>query len=82
MSGFKNLSSTYLCQGVSRVMAEPADVVAGVVEVVGVASERSIVTQVFAVLLVVDGLPHGVHSLQDFSLDLQTKNDQLKIHTF
>ena len=74
MSGFKNLISTYVCQGVSRVMAEPADVVAGVVEVVGVASERSVVTQVFAVLLAVDRLPHGVHGLQDFALDLLKKD--------
>ena len=55
-------------------MAEPADVVAGVVEVVGVASERSVVTQVFAVLLAVDRLPHGVHGLQDFALDLLKKD--------
>ena len=70
MSGFKILISTYLCQGVSRVMAEPADVVAGVVEVVRVAAERGVVAQVFAVLLVVDGLPHGVDRLQDLALDL------------
>ena len=45
------------------MVAEPADVVAGVIEVVGVAAEGCVVAEVFAVLLVVDGLPHGVNSL-------------------
>ncbi len=53
----------YLGESVSRVVAEPADVVAGVIEVVGVAAEGCVVAEVFAVLLVVDGLPHGVNSL-------------------
>ena len=52
------------------MVAEPADVVAGVVEVVRVAAERGVVAQVFAVLLVVDGLPHGIDRLQDLALDL------------
>ena len=64
------------------MVTEPANIVSGVVEVVRVTPEGSIVAQVLTVFLAVDGLPHGVHSLQDFSLDLQTKNDQLKIHTF
>ena len=53
------------------MVTEPADIVAGVVEVVGVAPEGSVVAQVFAVLLAINGLPDGVHSLQDLSLDLQ-----------
>jgi len=53
------------------VMAEPADIVAGVVEVVGVATEGSVVAQVLAVFLAIDGLPDGVNGLQDLSLNLQ-----------
>ena len=59
-------------------MTEPADIVAGVVEVVGVAPEGGVVAQVFAVLLAINGLPDGVHSLQDLSLDLQ----KAKIHLY
>ena len=61
---------TDLGEGVGGVVAEPADVVAGVVEVVGVAAERGVVAKVFAVFLAVDGLPHGVHCLQDLALNL------------
>ena len=45
------------------MVTEPADIVAGVVEVVGVAPEGGVVAQVFAVLLAINGLPDGVHSL-------------------
>ena len=62
---------TRLGESVSGVVAEPADVVAGVIEVVRVAAEGRVVAKVFAVLLVVDGLPHGVDSLQDLSLNLK-----------
>ena len=62
---------TNLCEGVSRVMAEPADIVAGVVEVVGVATEGSVVAQILTVFLAVDGLPNGVDRLQNLSLNLK-----------
>ena len=68
--------STNLGECVCRVVTESADIVAGIVKVVRVAPERSVVTQVLAVLLAINGLPHGVHSLQDLSLDLQ----KAKIH--
>lgn len=51
-------------------MAEPADIIAGVVEVVGVATEWRVVAQILAVFLAVDGLPNRVNGLQDLSLDL------------
>jgi hypothetical protein len=69
----------YLGESVSGVVAEPADVVAGVIEVVRVAAEGRVVAEVFAVLLVVDGLPHGVHSLQDLSLNLKENRMILRL---
>jgi hypothetical protein len=63
----------HLGEGVSGVVAEPADVVAGVVEVVRVAAEGSVVAEVLAVFLAVDGLPHRVDGLQDLSLHLGLK---------
>ena len=62
------------------MVAEPADVVAGVIEVVRVAAEGCVVAEVFTVLLVVDGLPHGVHSLQDLSLNLKENRMILRLH--
>ena len=58
----------YLREGVGRVMAEPADVVPGVVEVVRVAPERGVVAEVLAVLPAGDGLVDRVHSLEDLAL--------------
>lgn len=52
-------------------MAEPADIIAGVIEVVGVATKWRIVAQILAVFLAVDGLPNRVNGLQDLSLDLK-----------
>jgi hypothetical protein len=69
----------YLGESVSGVVAEPADVVAGVVKVVRVAAEGRVVAKVFAVLLVVDGLPHGVHCLQDLSLNLKENRMILRL---
>ena len=62
------------------MVAEPADVVAGVVEVVRVAAERGVVAQVFAVLLVVDGLPHGVDRLQDPAFDRLELTHPHRVH--
>ena len=51
-------------------MAESADVVSSVVEVVRVTPERSIIAQILTVLLTVNCLPHGVDRLQDLSFHL------------
>ena len=55
----------------------PADVVAGVVEVVGVAPEGGVVAQVFAVLLAGDGLINGVDRLEDLALGLVVEAELL-----
>ena len=54
----------------SSLEFSPAHVVAGVVEVVGVAPEGGVVAQVLAVLLAGDGLVNRVHRLQDLALRL------------
>ena len=56
-----------LGQGVGGVVAQSADVVAGVVEVVGMTSERRVVAQILAIFSGRDGLIHRVHGLEDLA---------------
>ena len=51
------------------MLSIPANVVAGVVEVVRVAPEGGVVAKILAVLLGGNGLVHGVDRLQDLTHD-------------
>ena len=57
----------------------PADVVSGVVEVVGVAPEWGVVAQVLAVLAAGDGLVHGVDRLENLALGLVVQAELLRL---
>ncbi len=51
--------------GLYKCYALPTDIVPGIIKVVGVTSERSVVAQVFAIFSRRYRLIHRVHSLQD-----------------
>ena len=57
----------------------PADVVSGVVEVVGVAPEWGVVAQVLTVLAAGDSLVHGVDRLENLALGLVVQAELLRL---